>query len=210
MSKSLSSLSVGEFLQQAASDAPVPGGGGIAALAAALGAAMASMAANFTLGRPQFAQHEEAMRRVLAELASLGEAFRQAIDEDARAFAGISEAYRLPKDTESAKASRRSAIAGALTDAMRVPLGVLRDCRRAAELLPGLAGAANPKLLSDVEVAAIMLEAAARAAWVNVRVNSRQLGGDAAAGMESEAGELLASVGELARKTAAKLKRNVP
>ncbi len=164
MPESFSSLTVGEFLKQAASDAPVPGGGGIAALVAALGAAMASMAANFTVGRPKFAQHDETMRQTLADLAHLSEAFRQAIDEDAKAFSTISEAYRLPKDTENHKAERQSAIAAALTAAMWAPLGVLRNCRRAARLLPTLAETANPNLLSDVEVAAIMLEAAARAA----------------------------------------------
>ncbi len=196
-------LTVGEFLDQAASDAPVPGGGGIAALAGALGAAMAAMAANFTVGRPKFARHEEAMRLTLAELAPLGLAFRRAVDEDARAFSGISAAYRLPKDTDAQKAERQAAIAAALAAAMQAPLEVIRDCRRAAELLPALAGAANPNLLSDVEVAAIMLEAAARAALVNVRVNSRQLGGAEAERAEAEAEKALARVGELARETAA-------
>jgi formiminotetrahydrofolate cyclodeaminase len=77
---------------------------------------------------------------------------------------------------------------------MRVPARVLSDCRRAAELLPPLAAAANPNLLSDVEVAAIMLAAAARAARVNVLANSRRLEDESARLAEETAREDLAAV----------------
>ncbi|MDR3077424.1 MAG: cyclodeaminase/cyclohydrolase family protein, partial [Planctomycetota bacterium] len=82
----LTALTLREFLDQAASDAPAPGGGGVAALAGALGTAMAAMAANFTVGKPKFAQHDGLMRRALAEMASLGESLRQAVNADAEAF----------------------------------------------------------------------------------------------------------------------------
>ncbi len=200
---------LGRFLDRAASGEPVPGGGAVAALAGALGAAMASMAANFTVGKPKFARHDAAIRNILEQLAPLGVSLRRAVDEDALAFSAISEAYRLPRDSEEDKARRRQAVAAALAGAMRTPLEVGHVCQRAAEFLPELAEIANPNLLSDVEVAAIMLEAAARAALVNVLVNANQLANDEGKGAEAFARTTLARVGELAAQTVAAIEKRV-
>jgi Methenyl tetrahydrofolate cyclohydrolase len=172
---------VEEFIGQSASDAPTPGGGGIAALAGSLGAAMASMAANFTVGRKKFVDVEEEVKAILGRLAPLIASLRDAVDGDAVAFATISDAFKLPKESEAEKNVRREAINAALTAAMQVPAKVVDDCLAAASLLPRLAQVANPNLLSDVEVAAVMLEAAGRAARINVLVNSSQLGAAAGA-----------------------------
>jgi formiminotetrahydrofolate cyclodeaminase len=119
------------------------------------------------------------------------------------AFTRLSRAYRLPKDGEEAAIGRRKEIHEALLDAMRPPERVVADCRRAMELLPPLAEAANPNLLSDVEVAAIMLAAAARAALVNLRVNARQLADGEVGETEAGAARRLAEVEELSEKTLA-------
>lgn len=189
------------FLQQAASDAPTPGGGGIAALAGALGGAMASMAANFTVGKPKFAEHDALMRGTLAKLEPLIRDLLDAVDGDAAAFSGISAAYKLPRGTDDEKAARSKAIQDALFASMQVPLAVLEKCREAAKLLPALAGAGNPNLLSDVEVAAIMLDAAAKAAEVNVLVNAGQLKGDAGPAAKARAAEVVAEVSRKAAET---------
>lgn len=54
-----------EFTQVLASKAPVPGGGGAAALVGALGTALCSMAGNLTLGRKKYAAYEPDIRRML-------------------------------------------------------------------------------------------------------------------------------------------------
>lgn len=187
-------LSIADFIEQAASASPTPGGGAVAALAGALGGSMAAMAANFTVGKPRFAQYDKLMREIMEKLEGLIQQFAEGVDDDAAAFSRISEAYRLPKETEEEKEVRRKAIADALADAMEVPMVLLRRCAKAVELLPSLAGASNPNLLSDVEVAGIMLEAAARAAMTNVLVNSRQLRTERARQSEREAVEHVKSV----------------
>lgn len=186
-----SAMTIADFLRQAASDAPTPGGGGIAALAGALGGAMASMAANFTLGKPKYAEHETFIRDTVEKLTPLIDALRRAVDDDARAFAGISRAYALPKGDDAEKAKRKEAVDAALTESMRVPLKVARHCGEAAALLPELARRGNANLLSDVDVAGIMLAAAARAALVNIYANSSMLGTGEARDAEAE-GERLA------------------
>ncbi|MDR1535572.1 MAG: cyclodeaminase/cyclohydrolase family protein [Planctomycetota bacterium] len=203
----LASLSLREFLERAASGEPVPGGGSVAALAGALGAAMAAMAANFTVGKPKFAAHDGLMRRTLAELAPCLDSLREGVDADARAFSELSLARRPPGDGEAAAAARREAVRAALLAALRAPARTLAACRRTAELLPDLAGAANPNLLSDVEVAAIMIPAAARAALVNVLANSRRLDGAEARQAEAGAGENLARTEKLAAEALAIVNR---
>ena len=196
--KSFSDYTLAEFLDQAASDAPVPGGGGVAAMAGALGGAMAAMAANFTVGKAKFAEHAGLMYDTLNRLRPLIDDFRQAVDDDARAFSGISEAYKLPRGDDAEKAARKAAIDAALDASMQVPLRVARHCCEAAELLPPLAGAGNPNLLSDVMVSAVMLEAAARAALVNILVNSRSLDTDAARAAETEGRRIVARLAAVA------------
>lgn len=188
---SYADLTLREFIDQAASGSPTPGGGSIAALVGTLAASMAAMTANFTIGKVKYAQHDAMMRDILQKLQTMIGELRDAIDADARAFEGISEAYKLPKDQPEEVERRKQAIDAALLGAMQVPMSVLRMCIKVAELLPSLAGAGNPNLLSDVEVAGIMIDAAARAARTNILVNSRQLSGDKIRITERESEELM-------------------
>ena len=162
---------IGSWLDDLASGAPAPGGGAVAAMHAAMGAALVSMVCELTIGRPKYAQHEPTMRAALAEA---GECRQRAVDlaeADALAFTMVTDAYRLPKATEEDKAARSTAIQEALVQAADVPL---RTAALAAEILalarmirPG----ANVNVLSDVAVAAVSARAAMQAAAVNVAVN---------------------------------------
>ena len=193
--------SLDEFVKLAASDAPVPGGGGIAALVGSLGAAMGSMAGNFTIGRPKYAAVDAEARSIVADLAPLIDALLKGVDADAEAFSAISAAYRLPKTSDAESAARKAAISAALTGAMNAPLAILADCLKAARRLPELAAIGNLNLLSDVEVSAIMLEAAGRAARINVRINAGQLDAAVAAAAMAEADAATAELAELLRIT---------
>lgn len=196
-----SNITVEEFLRQAASGSPTPGGGGIAALAGALGSAMASMVVNFTIGKPKYAEHEESMHKMLHAILPLIEDFRTAIDDDAHAFSGISDAYKLPRDTDAAKSKRKEAIETALTASMKIPLRILRCSAETAALLPELARHGNANLLSDAAVAAIMLTASSKAALVNVYANSTSLDTTEAREAEKEGEEIVKKVSALAAQT---------
>lgn len=198
-----SSITLEDFLHQAASASPTPGGGAVAALAGALGCSMAAMVANLTVGKPRFAEHEEAMRGALRILLPLVEDLRAAVDDDAGAFSGIADAYRLPRGTEEEKAVREAAVEAALTASMKVPLRVLRCVREAAETLPEVAERGNPNLLSDASVAGSMLVASARSALVNVLANSKSLGTEEAREAEAEGGRIVRHVEEIAERVEA-------
>ena len=59
------------YIEKLGSKAPTPGGGGVAALAGALGAALASMVCNLTIGKPKYAQYENELKAVLESAENL-------------------------------------------------------------------------------------------------------------------------------------------
>ena len=60
----LSKLPLPEFTDALAGKTPVPGGGGASALCASLGAALASMVANYTVGKEKYAAVEAEIDRL--------------------------------------------------------------------------------------------------------------------------------------------------
>lgn len=163
--------SLAAFLDQLASSAPEPGGGAAAALVGATGAALVSMVANLTLGREKFAAAAASMEQALARATALRAALLAAVDQDAAAFRGVMAAYRLPRETDEQKTARTRAIHGALREAARVPAAVVRLCEEVATLSRAAAEHGNPQVVSDAAIAAVLADAAAQSAALNVRIN---------------------------------------
>jgi len=69
-----------------ASGKPTPGGGSAAALVGALGAALNSMVANFTVGREKFAAVEEDVRALLEESERLRGELERLTQADTEAY----------------------------------------------------------------------------------------------------------------------------
>ncbi len=168
--------SVADFLDALASDAPTPGGGAAAALAGALAAACGEMVGRFTVGRPRFAAVEQQARASVERLEALRAELLAQMAADERAFAAVSAAYKLPKATDEQRAARDAAIQAALIAAMRPPLAVMRASCDALERAVELAAFGNPTVASDAACAAILGEAAVRAAALNVHANTSALG----------------------------------
>ena len=179
-----------DFAGALASEAPVPGGGGAAALAGVLASALGAMAARLSLPRKK--TDEE--RDVLAADIQIADALRQQllalIDLDAAGFAPLAKAYAIPKDEPKRKETLRAA---SLT-ACEAPMEMLRRCSECAELLAKLEGRVSPLLLSDVGCAAVLCRGAMEAAALNVWVNTRSLPGDPASdALNAETESLLAA-----------------
>ena len=114
------------FLDELASATPAPGGGSVAALAGALGAALTSMVCNLTIGKKKYAGVEQEMKKILVESEKLRATFTALVDRDTEAFNKVMEAFGLPKETEPQKALRAAAIREATKEATLVPLEVMR------------------------------------------------------------------------------------
>lgn len=162
---------ISEWLQRLGSSASTPGGGAATALAAASAAALVEMVVNLTLGKAAYAEHAEHVGPIGVRAAQLrGHALELAAADEA-AFDKVMVAYRLPRDTDDAKASRRAAIQAATADAARPPLQTAALAAQVIELAAALPGRSNPNVLSDVGVAASLAVSALDSAAMNVEVN---------------------------------------
>ena len=163
--------SLDAFVGAVASSAPTPGGGSVAAHAGALGAALAQMVAGLTAGRKKYAAVDAEMREVALKASALRATLGALVERDARSYTAVSEAYRLPKEPESAAATRSAAITAALLGASEIPLETARACAEVAELAALVGAKGNTNAVSDAGVAALLAEAACKGAAYNVRIN---------------------------------------
>jgi len=171
----LTRKTVNAFLDELASPSPAPGGGSVAALAGALGSALAAMVCNLTIGKKKYAEVEGDLKKVLAQAEELRRIFTDLVTKDAEAFNKVMEALSLPKDTEPQKALRSAAITEATKEATLVPLEVMKHCIDALALAQEVASKGNVNSVSDAAVSALMLHAACESAAVNVRINLNAL-----------------------------------
>ncbi len=164
-------LPIDAFLEKLASSAPEPGGGAAAALVGATGAALISMVANLTIGKPQYAAAQSEMEQVRARADALRAKLVAAVDRDAEVFRRVMAAYALPRATDEEKAARRQATQRALKEASRVPAEVVRLCRDVAGLSKVTTERGNVQAVSDAAIAALLADAAAQSAALNVKIN---------------------------------------
>lgn len=167
----LSEKSVRTFLDELASSAPAPGGGSAAALAAAIGAALVSMVANLTVGKKDYAHVQDDIQRILKRSEELRHKCLELLEGDVAAYTEVSQAYKMPRDTEEQKAARSAAIQKALKAATAVPMELAEVCVEILNLCPESAEKGNVRAVSDVGVGALIAEAALRAAALNVLIN---------------------------------------
>jgi len=163
------------FLAQLASDAPTPGGGAVAGLVAANGAALIQMVCNLTIGKAAYEEVDERMREIDAEAGEARSAFLDVADRDATAFDGVMAAFKMPKETDAQKAERSHAIQAGYATAAVVPM----ECAKRAAALMSLAAEVtrigNAQAASDGSSAAQCLSAAVWCATYNVEINAAAL-----------------------------------
>jgi formiminotetrahydrofolate cyclodeaminase len=177
-SVSFSDLSVAKFVERLASSEATPGGGSASAVAASIGAALISMVAGLSTGRPKYAAYQATLARCLAVGTALTTDFLELADRDAAAYAAYSAALKLPRETETQQMHRQAAISAAARAAADAPWECVNACVGLLVAAESLAGRSNVNASSDVLVAALLGEAAARGAAENVRINLPATGDD--------------------------------
>ncbi|MFH0962556.1 MAG: cyclodeaminase/cyclohydrolase family protein [Planctomycetota bacterium] len=171
MTASYLERSLSDYLADASAGRPTPGGGSVAALAGALAMSMAEMALNFTVGKKKFQAVEDEARKLLDAVSCCRRKCVELVDRDVASYAVVSAAYALPKSTDEEAGKRTAAIQAALRVAMEPPLETFRAL---ADVFPALARCvqvANPNLVSDVGVSAVIARSALLAARLNVEIN---------------------------------------
>lgn len=162
--------SIQAFLDAAASNSPTPGGGSVAALVAALGASMTSMVASLTTGK-RFAEDETMMNDLANEMRAAISGFERLMEEDMASFQTYMDAFRMPKESDEQKRERQQALQQATVDATRVPMALAGTCSRLLDKSAQIVDRANKNVISDLAIAAILLEAAAQSALITVDIN---------------------------------------
>lgn len=164
-------MDVRAFVDLTSTDAPVPGGGSVAALMASMSGALTAMVANLTIGKKDYREYEDDMKRVAVEGQKLKKAFLKAVDDDSKSFDAVMNAFRLPKGTDEESAHRDAEVEKATVGATEVPLSVLLKCRDALDPIEEVAKKGNKNSLSDAGVAALAIWAGAGGAFLNVLIN---------------------------------------
>ncbi len=172
----LTDLTVTEFCEVTASEAPTPGGGSISALSGALAASLAEMVANLSLPNdgspsPEFLAIKEKANSLQARLLTL-------VEKDAASFDSVMAAFKLPKATEEEKLRRKEKIQEALKLASKVPLEVALVSTEIFELIPTLLEG-NQNAITDAMIAAMNARNAVLGALLNARINLGSIKDDA-------------------------------
>ncbi|MDR0935675.1 MAG: cyclodeaminase/cyclohydrolase family protein [Oscillospiraceae bacterium] len=192
---SISTKQIPDFIADLASNSPAPGGGGAAALAGAIGAALGNMVASLTVGKKKYAPVEADILKFQAEATDLQSKLLGLIDRDAEEFEPLAKAYSIPKDDPA----RESVMEAALGAACAVPLEIMRSSLRAIELCGEFAEKGSTLAISDAACGAIICRAAVQAAALNVFINTKSLSDREKAGeLNREADELIARATNLA------------
>lgn len=167
----LAALTVRGFVDELSSDSPAPGGGSVSALAASMGAALASMVAVLSHGRKGFEARQPELDRIAVRAQQLKDELLSAVDADTAAFDSLLDAMRMAKSTPEEMAARDAALAAATVQATEVPLGVMERCPEVIDLCREIGRIGLQASLSDAGVGAQMGRAAAAGAYQNVCIN---------------------------------------
>ncbi|MFO0491106.1 MAG: cyclodeaminase/cyclohydrolase family protein [bacterium] len=195
MTTTLSEMPLNALLQATASKSPTPGGGAIAATTGALAAALANMVVSYSLNRKDLSAHQHPLQQAQQHLTTTTTHFLALGDEDAHAYANLNTLQRLPPDNPQ----RASDLPAAIEHALNVPLRTLHLSVELATLCANLTTITNKHLASDLKIAAVLAEAAARASLCNVLVNAPLLTDQTRrASVINEAGKLVTQARSLA------------
>jgi formiminotetrahydrofolate cyclodeaminase len=171
----LSELKITEFLSRTASSDPVPGGGSVSALGAAMAAALSEMVASTTIGRKGFETYEKEMLEIVQQARNLRTKLVEDIDRDSDAYSQVLAALRLANDTEEHKNERSQAIQDGLKQAALIPLGVAKDASELLDLAGKAVARGYKNAVTDAAVAAMMARTAVLGALLNVKINLKSI-----------------------------------
>jgi len=171
MTENLTDKSVMTFLDELASSRPAPGGGSVAALAGALGAALVSMVCNLTLGKKKYADVEQYITDLVGRSEALRAKLAGLLEADVKAYTELNTTMKMPRDTEEQVAARTKAMDTALKAATGVPMQIAETCAEVMDLCRPAADKGNVNAVSDAGVAVLLAEAGLRSAALNVLIN---------------------------------------
>jgi len=159
------------FLDALASKAPVPGGGGAAAMGGAIGMALSNMVGNLTVGKKKYAGVEDEVKELLEKGYHIIDELKTLVDKDAEVFEPLSKAYSLPKDTPEQVAHKEKVMQECSITACSVPLEIMRKAYEGIKIHARMGQIGSALAISDVGCGVVFLKAALVSGYLNVLIN---------------------------------------
>ncbi len=167
----MTTASCREFVTVLASNEPAPGGGGAAALVAALGTALGNMVGSLTVGKKKYAEVEEEIIALKAKCDALQTELLDQVPADAEGFVPLAKAYGIPKDDPN----RDEIMEAATITACKVPVHIMELCCEALDAIAIFAAKGSRLAVSDAGCGAVIVKSALQAASLNVFINTKTL-----------------------------------
>ncbi|MCL4515534.1 MAG: cyclodeaminase/cyclohydrolase family protein [Firmicutes bacterium] len=162
---------LGELLESVSSLKPVPGGGSVAAIAGAFGAALVLKVGRLSLGRDEFRPVQSELQVAVASAQSLAEQLARLASEDAAAYEAVAIGMALPRANERERNLRDGVVQKTLCSATEVLLKTARACAEVLILADQVALQGSRQATANAKVAALVASAALRAVAVDTREN---------------------------------------
>lgn len=160
-----------EFDEDVAAGSATPGGGSVAALAGATGAALGEMVCNLTIGKDEYAAVADELSAIKDELGAHRQRLYELADEDSEAFTEVMAAFKTPEEE-----GRAEAIEEASKLAAEVPLETAEECLAVVEKTVPIAKNGNVNSVTDAGTGALLAYAGLQAALYNVEINMDSIG----------------------------------
>jgi formiminotetrahydrofolate cyclodeaminase len=154
-----------------ASKAPVPGGGGAAAMGGAIGMALSNMVGNLTIGKKKYADVEDEVKDLVAQGEKVIAALEALVDKDAEVFEPLSKAYGMPRETEEEKKIKAETMEACGKTACSVPLDIMRQAYAGIKIHQRMGEIGTMIAISDVACGVVFLKAALISGSLNVIIN---------------------------------------
>ena len=171
MAKDFTQNTCREFVEVLASNAPVPGGGGAAALVGAIGTALGNMVGSLTVGKKKYAAVEAEIIALKAKCDDLQKQLLDQVPADAEGFEPLAKAYGIPKDDPN----RDKVLEEATVVACAVPMKIMELCCEAIDAIAVFAAKGSRLAVSDAGCGAVCCKAALQSASLNVFINTKSL-----------------------------------
>ena len=168
-------MTIEDFANETSSESPAPGGGSIAAYCGVLGSALATMVANLSAHKRGWDERWEFFSKWGEKGIMYQNKLLELVDKDTHAFNQIMNAYALPKDNKNQIALRNKEIQNATKNAINVPFEIMKTSFESIEVIMMMAEEGNPNSISDAGVAMYCARAAIMGAFLNVKINCKDL-----------------------------------
>lgn len=187
--KKLIDFSARELSDEVLRESPAPGGGSVSSYVGSLGASLSGMVANLSCNTRGWEDKVDIFSNIAFKINKIREKLLLLVDEDSKAFNDIMNSFKLPKNNNKEKKIREKEIINSTLYAAEVPLKVMKESFLIYSHIKNLVDNGNQNSLSDSGVACLCVYSCIHGAYLNVRINLKDIENDH--GIMKEAIEIL-------------------